>query len=56
MDEAMKLANKIAKGPLNCYSASKALMNKAHETTFAQLLDEETGSKLKSLIQRISEL
>ena len=45
MDEAMKLANKIAKGPLNCYSASKALMNKAHETTFAQLLDEETEAQ-----------
>lgn len=42
MDEAMKLAAKIAKGPLNCYSMSKALMNKAHETDFATLLDEET--------------
>ena len=42
IDEAMKLAAKIAKGPLNCYSMSKALMNKAHETDFATLLDEET--------------
>ena len=41
----MKLANQSAKGPLNCYSASKALMNKAHETTFAQLLDEETEAQ-----------
>ena len=43
MDEAMKLATKIAKGPLNCYTMSKALMNKAHETTLADLLKEETA-------------
>lgn len=43
MDEAMKLANKIAKGPLNCYTMSKALMNKAHETTLEDLLKEETA-------------
>ena len=43
MEEAMKLANKIAKGPLNCYTMSKALMNKAHETTFEELLKEETA-------------
>lgn len=43
MDEAMKLANKIAKGPLNCYVMSKALMNKAHETTLEDLLKEETA-------------
>ena len=39
MEEAMKLANKIAKGPLNCYTMS----NKAHETTFEELLKEETA-------------
>ena len=43
MDEAMKLATKIAKGPLNCYTMSKALMNKAHETTLEDLLKEETA-------------
>ena len=43
--DAERLAAKIARGPLNCYSASKALMNKAHETTFAQLLDEETEAQ-----------
>ena len=43
MEEAMKLANKIARGPLNCYSASKAMMNKAHETTLEELLKEETA-------------
>ena len=43
MDEAMKLATKIAKGPLNCYTMSKSLMNKAHETTLADLLKEETA-------------
>jgi 2-(1,2-epoxy-1,2-dihydrophenyl)acetyl-CoA isomerase len=45
MEEAMKLANKIARGPLNCYSKSKALMNKAHETTLADLLKEETAEQ-----------
>lgn len=43
MDEAMKLATKIAKGPLNCYTMSKSLMNKAHETTLEDLLKEETA-------------
>ena len=43
MDEAMKLATKIAKGPLNRYTMSKSLMNKAHETTLADLLKEETA-------------
>lgn len=42
MDDAMKLAKKIAKGPLNCYASSKMLMNKAHETTLDVLLKEET--------------
>lgn len=42
MDEAMKLAKKIAKGPLNCYASSKMLINKAHETTLDVLLKEET--------------
>ena len=41
----MKLANKIARGPLNCYTKSKALMNKAHETTLAELLKEETADQ-----------
>ena len=45
MEEAMKLANKIARGPLNCYTKSKALMNKAHETTLEQLLKEETADQ-----------
>lgn len=43
METAMKLATKIAKGPLNCYTMSKALMNKAHETTLDDLLKEETA-------------
>lgn len=43
MDTAMKLATKIAKGPLNCYTMSKSLMNKAHETTLEELLKEETA-------------
>ena len=43
MENVLKLANKIAKGPLNCYTMSKALMNKAHETTFEELLKEETA-------------
>lgn len=42
MEEAMKMAKKIAKGPLNCYRDSKLLMNKAHETTLEVLLKEET--------------
>ena len=45
MDEAMKLSNKIAKGPLNCYSMSKALMNKAHESTLEAILTEETAAQ-----------
>lgn len=45
MEQAMKLANKIARGPLNCYASSKALMNKAHETTFEALLAEETTAQ-----------
>lgn len=45
MDEAMKLANKIAKGPLNCYSMSKELMNKAHESTLDAILKEETAAQ-----------
>ena len=44
-EEAMKLANKIARGPLNCYIKSKALMNKAHETTLEELLKEETAAQ-----------
>jgi len=42
MEEALKMAKKIAKGPLNCYSSSKLLMNKAHETSLDVLLKEET--------------
>lgn len=45
MDEAMKLAQKIAKGPLNCYSMSKALMNKSHECSLEEILKEETAAQ-----------
>ena len=45
MDEAMKLANKIAKGPLNCYSSSKLIMNKSFETNLDALLQEETEAQ-----------
>ena len=45
MDEAMKLAKKIAKGPLNCYSMSKALLNKSHENTLEDVLKEETAAQ-----------
>lgn len=45
MEEAMKLANKIAKGPLNCYSNSKLIMNKALETDLNTLLVEETEAQ-----------
>ena len=45
MDEAMKLANKIAKGPLNCYSSSKLIMNKSFETNLDDLLQEETEAQ-----------
>ena len=45
MEEAMKLANKIAKGPLNCYSSSKLIMNKALETNLNDLLVEETEAQ-----------
>ena len=42
MDEAMKLAEKIAKGPSNCYASSKMLMNKSFESTLKESLIEET--------------
>ena len=45
IDEAMKLANKIAKGPLNCYSSSKLIMNKSFETNLDDLLQEETEAQ-----------
>lgn len=45
MDEAMKLANKIAKGPLNCYSSSKLILNKSFETNLEDLLKEETEAQ-----------
>ena len=43
--EAMKLANKIAKGPLNCYSSSKLILNKSFETNLEDLLKEETEAQ-----------
>ena len=45
MDEAMKLANKIAKGHLNCYSSSKLILNKSFETNLEDLLKEETEAQ-----------
>ena len=45
MYEAMKLANKIAKGPLNCYSSSKLILNKSFETNLEDLLKEETEAQ-----------
>ena len=45
LPEAMKLANKIAKGPLNCYSSSKLILNKSFETNLEDLLKEETEAQ-----------
>lgn len=42
MQEAMKLANKLAEGPSNCYAASKSLMNSSMETDLETSLKEET--------------
>lgn len=42
MDTAMKMAKKIAKGPLNAYAMSKALFNRYAEVDLAQMLVEET--------------
>lgn len=44
-EEAMKMARKIAAGPLNCYAASKAMMNKSFQTDFDSLLKEETATQ-----------
>ena len=44
-EEAMKLARKIAAGPLNCYAASKAMMNKSFQSDFDALLQEETATQ-----------
>lgn len=52
MDEAMKLAAKIAKGPINCYSSSKLLTNKAHETTLDVLLKEETEKQCAARLHK----
>ena len=38
-------ANKIAKGPLNCYSSSKLILNKSFETNLEDLLKEETEAQ-----------
>ncbi|MEG1999775.1 MAG: enoyl-CoA hydratase/isomerase family protein [Evtepia sp.] len=48
MDEAMKLAKKIAKGPINAYGLSKAMMNKAHESTLKEILDDEGVAQTKA--------
>ena len=45
MDEAMEVGNKIAKGPLNCYSSSKLILNKSFETNLEDLLKEETEAQ-----------
>lgn len=44
-EEAMKLARKIAAGPLNCYAASKAMMNKSFQSDFESMLQEETATQ-----------
>jgi 2-(1,2-epoxy-1,2-dihydrophenyl)acetyl-CoA isomerase len=41
MDAAMKMAKRIANGPLNAYAMSKALFNKYAEIDLAQMLVEE---------------
>ena len=51
MDEAMKLANNIAKGPLNCYSSSKLILNKSFETNLEDLLKEETEAQAAARLQ-----
>ena len=45
MENVLKLANKIAKGPLNCYSSSKLILNKSFETNLEDLLKEETEAQ-----------
>lgn len=55
MDEAMKLAKKIARGPANCYSMSKALFNKAHETSLDELLKEETAAQASARMNENAE-
>ena len=42
MEVAMKMATKIARGPLNAYSMSKALFNQYAEVSLATMLDNET--------------
>lgn len=42
MDTAMKMAKKIAKGPLNAYAMSKALFNQYAQVDLAQMLADET--------------
>lgn len=44
-EEAMKLAKKIAAGPLNCYTPSKSMMNKSFQTDFETMLKEETATQ-----------
>ncbi len=42
MPTAMKMASRIAKGPSNAYSMSKALFNQYAEVSLAEMLDFET--------------
>jgi len=42
METAMKMAKRIAKGPLNAYAMSKALFNRYAEVDLPQMLVEET--------------
>lgn len=41
MEAAMKMANRIAKGPLNAYGMSKALFNQYAQVDLAQMLKDE---------------
>ena len=55
MDEAMKLAEKLAKGPSNCYASSKMLMNKSYEMDLDSLLIEETKLQAEARIHENGE-
>ena len=44
-EEALKLAKKIASGPLNCYIPSKVMMNKSFQTDLETMLKEETATQ-----------
>ena len=55
MAEAMKLAEKIAKGPSNCYASSKMLMNKSFESTLEESLEEETKLQAEARLHENAE-